>query len=331
MLKMEPPHPPVAERRTRCLVTAAILCALVSGGVSAFGKPVTSGDLYARVLVARRELEELRRYMGYPKCEPSTIAVDNVSPREIHAMALVMLASADRVGFEHTRQQSSKRSEPGDITALDDTLPVINKSIEHLRIIKKLYGLQPSSDEVPVLDDRTTADVYASLVAADRQLNRMLDRPVESREVHRQVTIATLYAAKLLEQFNTTTPLPSPPEFEPNKNPAEVYARLLRCLKQVRQIASTMEVEMLTLEPSKEHLADVETGDVLELALVLTAQLQHLHSLVPEIDMPEEVYYVDRKFPSHVYQSAGTLEQQLAELTRAVRANPRWLLGNPMP
>jgi hypothetical protein len=328
---MEPPHPPVTECRLRCLITSALFCAVLGSSVSTFAKPVSSGDLYARVLVARRELEELRRYMGYPKCAPTTIVVDNVSPREIHAMATVVLTSADRVGFEHTRQQSSQRREADDVTSLDATLPVINEAIEHLRIIKQLYGLEPSSDEVPVYDDRTNAEVYAALVAADRQLNRMLDRPVESREVHRQVTIATLYAAKLLEQFNTTTPLPSPPEFEPNKNPTEVYARLLRCLKQVRQIASTMEVEMLTLEPSKEHLANVEPGDVLELALVLTAQLEHLHSLVPEIDMPEEVYYVDRKFPSHVYQSAGTLEQQLAELTRAVRANPRWLLGNPMP
>lgn len=68
-----------------------------------------------------------------------------------------------------------------------------------------------------------------------------------------------------------------------------------------------------------------EPSDVYDVASLVVAELACLHSRLPDAKPPREVYYVGRKFLSHVFQRAGTPDRQLVELERWVKDESDWL------
>ena len=86
---------------------------------------------------------------------------------------------------------------------------------------------------------------------------------------------------------------------------------------------------MLELRIDETQIQQAEPSDVYDVASLIVAELAYLHSKLTDAKSPREVYYVGRKFPSHVYQRAGILDRQLIELQRWVLENPDWLKGEP--
>jgi hypothetical protein len=64
------------------------------------------------------------------------------------------------------------------------------------------------------------------------------------------------------------------------------------------------------------------------MATLLVSELAYLWSHAEGAVPPHPAYYPGRKLPSHVYQRAGLLERQLAELEPLVEATPNWLSRN---
>lgn len=286
---------------------------------------IRAADVCARVDVVRAELESLRWYMGRPKNEQPEIAVRRAAPREAYFQALVLLANANRLCFDHTREQLP---EPATLSAsieAADVLTLVEATHDRIKKVQLHYGIPSEAVQAQADPSKTPTDVFRAIVEANRQINLLLDERVAPSDVFQQVTLAVGYASRLLETFPNAATLPETPEFEPGKRPADVLRRLLECMAHIRTVASISSLDVLEFEGPSEWTKDAEPSDVLHLASLIVAELAYLHSRVPDVQPPRDVYYVGRKFPSDVYQRAGILLLQLEELAKQVEKNPDWL------
>lgn len=175
----------------------------------------------------------------------------------------------------------------------------------------------------------TPTDVFRSAVQANRQLNLLPDRDTEPSDVFQQVTLGVAYASKLLDRFPGATTLPEPPPFEVGKLPVDVYRRLLECIDLIRQIAGNSGKQMLELDVNEAHLDGIVPSDVYHIAALAVSELAFLHGQLADADAPRTVYYVGRKFPSHMYQRTGLLKRQLVALERLSKGGHDWLAQSP--
>jgi hypothetical protein len=205
---------------------------------------------------------------------------------------------------------------------------VVDAALQRVRLVKKTLGIDEQSRPPPRDPDKTPTDVFRSIVSANRQLNLLRDRPFSPSDVFQEVTIAIGYAARLLAHFPGATRIASTPPFEPRKQPADVYRRLVECLGRIRQIAEQSNLKMLTLAISETDRAEATPSDVHDIASLVVSELAYLHAQLPGVLPAREVYYPGRRFPSQVYQRAGILEGQLLELQRLVQHDPGWLSGD---
>jgi hypothetical protein len=212
----------------------------------------------------------------------------------------------------------------GEITP-DDVNDVVNAALQCVRRVHGEHGLVSESVPIPVNSTNQPSDVFISIVQANRQLNLMLDRQFAPSDVFEQVTRAVGYTSRLLEKFPDSTPIPQEPTLEEGKRPADVYRRLLECIDRIRAIAKLSGLEMLELNIDEKQIPEAVPSDVFDVATLAVAELAYLHSKLPDAKPIREVYYVGRKFPSHVFQRVGILESQLTALEQLVRENPGWL------
>ena len=176
----------------------------------------------------------------------------------------------------------------------------------------------------------TPSDVYRSIINAQRQLNILLDRQVTPTDVYLEVTTAIEHASRLLLFFPDAESLPATPHFERGKVPVDVYYRLVRCYGILQNIAERSGIKILKLE---EINIDSDRIDLLQLndnhyiATLIVSEFSSLSQLMgnePTL-LTDFTYFLERRFPSHVYQKLGVLEEQLVELNGWVAKVPNWL------
>jgi hypothetical protein len=282
--------------------------------------------LFARVLFARKEIEAIRLEMGEPRSESSGIAVTNAGTREVFFAAQNMFEKANRLSFEQVRETAPPPGTPvGEILPFDISV-VITATLMRLRAVKAKLGISEPTTEPQTIGMKTPSEVFVAVNEANRQLDLLLDQRVGPSDVFQKVTLAIGYAARLLARFPGQSRIPEAPPFERQKFPADVYRRLLACFDTVRSVMKDSGLDTLEL-----HTVDgggygwVTTDDTYELASLIVADLSYLHSQIPAVRPPHNVYYPGRKVQAHVYQRAGILEAQLHNLQRLVTRDRRWL------
>lgn len=310
------------------LASAAVILEnddLLADDVATEIRHVTSADVFDRMAQVHDELEVIRKFMGRPSINQPGPVVHQAGPREVYYQALDLLRHANQLCFDHTREREQLRVKPNVPINNADVLAVVDMTLNQLQRVKRHYGMERVARRSVASSNATSTDLFQSVVDADREINLMLDRRVSPSNVFEQVTYAIGYAARLMEQTPQGHTMPATPEFEPNKKPADVYRRLLKCLDRIHGVAARHGLHVLKLEASERHIHDAEPNDVLHLASLVVSELAYLHSQFPDAEAPRDVYYVGRKFPSHVYQRVGILERQLEQIATYADANPRWL------
>jgi len=299
------------------------------GGLSR--EQIEPPDVFVHVGLVRDELELIRFVMGRPKNIQPEIAVTGAEPREVYFQALSLFRKADRLSFEHTRERVSEPKLPPGRILPGDVYEVVNAALLQVRRVKQKLGISEQSSARPRNDSMQPNDVFQSCVQASRQLNLLLEQRFAPSDVFQQVTLGAGYASRLLEHFPESTPLPNKPEFKNGMRPPDVYLRLVGCFGRIRKIAGDSGLKVLDLEAegSQKAAEDAEPSDVYDVASLLVSELAYLHSHLAAAKPPRPVFYVGRKFPSHVFQRAGLLEQQLTELETLVTGNPDWLGKTP--
>ncbi len=308
----------------RCkAIVPPFLALLLASSAIADREDVAPPDVHARLMVLRAELEKIRFEMGKPLPEPRLAAVSNVAPREVYFQVSTLFRKSNRLSFEHTREVADPPLPPRDPILPGDVLIVVDSALDRIARVKAHLGIAEASAALLPDPSKTPTDVLYATLAANRQVNLLLDQPFSPAEVYQQLTLAIGYAARLRSRFPGDR-IPDAPPFERGKRPADVMRKLFECFGSIERIAAQSDLSILKLEG---EVQDPTTpSDVYDMATLLVSELVYLWSQAEDAVPPRPAYYPGRKLPSHVYQRAGLLQQQLSELEELVKSTPNGLV-----
>jgi hypothetical protein len=300
------------------------------------GRPVsiattTSADVLARVELLSATLEQIRVEMGQPTDHRAEITATNVVPRETVFQAFTLLRKAGHLRFEVTGYATRQEqiTIPTDIRPFH-TWEIVNAAYRSLLTVKRTLGIPEPIEEQEQVGSVTPTDLFRVMEEANHQFDALFMQGVSSNNTVQQVTMANNHAARMLEQFPGTTPMPPMPAFERGKQPREVHDLLVQAYAKVRAIAAASGIGTMNLEvappPSAEGALDpINASDVFDMTIVLVSQLGYLHGQLQHTDPPAMKFDSGYKVAAHVYQRGKLLLLQLTELETYVKVNPRWL------
>ncbi len=286
---------------------------------------ITPPDVFARVSLARAEIELIRFAMGKPKDERQEIGVTGVYPREVYFQAITMFHKANRLSFELIREVASIPEPPSTDIQPADVMAVLDAALNRIRLVGRKMKITTVNEELTPDASKTPTHVFRAIVQANRQLNLLLEERFAPADVFQEMTLAVGYAARLRACFPGGR-IPEPPELVAGKQPRDVYRKIIDCFVIIRDIAKVSNLETLELHTNDDHIGRVTPSDVYDIASLLVSELAYIHSKLKGSTPPRPAFYPGRKFPSHVHQRAGILERQLLELRRLVKDEPDWLL-----
>ena len=292
---------------------------------------ILPADVLARTVLFKHDLEDIRVEMGKPKDKWVGGIASNASPHEVYFQALNLFLKANRLSLELS---GSMGVQPA-IRPASEIRPyhiwmMVNEAYKRILVVKQELGIPSSHAEKPMDPSVTMTLAGGAIVAVNRQINLILERPFTPGDVAHQVNLAIQYAADLLKQFPGTTPFPEPPLFERGKQPRDAFLRLVDCFERLESVAKFSGVSVVHFDRTAMNKAvnhfDFHPSDVYDMATLLVSDLALLHAKIKDLDSPGTVPYPGgRIFPSHVYQRAGILHAQLVELEERVQRDPNWL------
>ena len=258
-----------------------------------------------------RDLEQLRLFMGVAKVSDLDIGIRSAIPRDVYFQALTLWQKTDRLKFEIMRAHTPPPPAPvGDI-AMQDLLPTLQQA--H-RLLRQAMDELRMADETEAAPTPLATDLFTAILNLNRQLDSMLERHFAPSDVYIEVTLAIGYAARLLARYPDAIRIPAEPAFEPNKQPSDVYRRLIACLQSITRIFQALELPVLTIDTSRTDMAHLTPNDVFVVASLIVSQLDFLHKRLDIAKPPPQSAYPGLKFPAHTYQRAGILQAQLEQL-----------------
>lgn len=269
-------------------------------------------DCHVHAVRLSRELELVRREMGRPSETRPAVVITGASPRECWFQALAVLRKADRLCSEVASDPVASVPHAPPLAEIrpGNVLEVIQAAAREIDEVKRALSI-PENAEAPTRDaSKTPSDVFGVLATLDRQLNLLLARPFTPSDVFQQVSLAVAYAARLGAAPQTAA-------FERGKRPADCYARLGKCLELARTLVRKAGQPVIDAAPAGGSAEVIVPSDVYDLASLVLGEVAYLHALANNAPAPYpfEGNLPGRKLPSHVWQLAGVLEQQLAKLS----------------
>lgn len=287
---------------------------------------ILPADVLARSLLFRDELDLIRVEMGKPKTFQNEINVTDAAPREVFFQTQTLFRKSDLLAFEFLGGYVSEAKMPGvdEIKPLD-VWRMLDSALKRVIAVKHYLGIKEQSIEVERDIKTTPTQVFKSIVQVNRQINLLLERKMAPSDVFERTSSASNYAVELLSRFPDAVQRPLPMAFERGKAPPDVYRRLLSIFDNVREIYEASGLQMLKISVTEEEIKSTVPSDVYDIASLLVSELSYIHSKTSNQQTPAKAYYPGKKFPSHVYQRAGVLEQQIRNLLARVKDNPQWM------
>ncbi|MCF6249070.1 MAG: hypothetical protein L3J69_17180 [Desulfobacula sp.] len=287
----------------------------VAGDTFSGGKQViTSSDVFGAVQKVNYNLDLVRQYMGAPKPIEFDIRVNEAAPQDVYFQALTLFEKSNRLSFEVARIQDFPPLVPEESIQPFHVFGLVEKANKAIKIVMDDLNIS-KADFMPQPDlSKTPSDVFKKIMLINRQLNLLLERRFSPSDVYMRVNLAIGYAARLLSQHSGFTRIPSVAVFETKKNPADVYTRLLACLKIISSIYKSAGLKMLDIDTRYIDKKNITPSDVFDVASLIVARLDFLHKKFGVKKKPRPVFYPGRKYPSDVYHHARILEIQLKQI-----------------
>ena len=310
-------HPPKSRRLS--VLSTILLCLAASPSVSA-APAVGVADLDTLLDRIRAEVELLRFHMGRPENAQASPAVDDVQPHEAFLQAQNLFRKSNRLARELVGAQrgSPPVAPPAEEIVIADVYAPLEAALEEVVALKTALGISAAAQLSRRRPSTDLTSVYRAIVQTNRQLNLMTDSVVTARDVFEQVSLAITYAGGILSAYPDTQAIPNPPPFAAGKSPTDVYRLLTNCMRLNRRIAEAVDFKLLSYDPRDIRRTEVLPSDVYDLATLLVSYVGHIATsldapeIYPEIDTPVHV------FPSHAYQHAEVLQDQLAQIAELV-------------
>lgn len=287
---------------------------------------ITPADVFARVQLVRKELDDIRFEMGKPKSRDVGLLVEEATPHEVFFQAKTLDQKVARLTKELTEHADplGEVDLPGNIRPFH-VWKVVDTSLRRMLALKQQLGLTLTNSEALPDPETTPTQVFFVIGLANKQLNLLLMHQFSPKDVAEQVSLGMEYTTHLLRKF-PTAPAPAPlPSLERGRIPWDSYSRLIDCYMELGDIARASNIKMLRLANQNLDRPDIQPNDVYDLATLIISELAYLHARLPTILPPKQVKLHGPILPSHVYQKTGGLLTQLQVLLKQVQEHPTWL------
>jgi len=287
---------------------------------------IIPADVFARVQLVRKELDDIRFEMGQPKSREVGLLVDEATPHEVFFQAKTFDQKMAQLTKELTEQSGplKDKDDPGDIRPFH-VWKVVDTSLRRILSLKQQLGLTLTNSEALADPDTTPTQVFFIIGLANKQLNLLLMHQFSPKDVAEQVGLGMEYTRHLLRKFPAASAPADLPALERGRTSWNNYDRLVDCYMVLGDIARTSNIKMLKLATQNLDRPDIQPNDVYDLATLVISELAYLHSHLPNTLPPRQVRLHGPILPSHVYQQAGGLLNQLHALHKQVQAHPTWL------
>ncbi len=280
-----------------------------------------AGAIPALIAAYSRDLERLRRFMGAPRIGEFNIGIHSSQARDLYFQTLTLWRKTDRLLFEISRVRATPPPTPTGELGTQDILANLREAHGILRQILRDLEV-PGEPATTIGQAPNQMDIFTVLLDLNRQADLLLERHFAPSDVYMEITLAIGYAARLLARYPEATRIPEEPPFEPNKQPSDVYQRLISCLRSINRIAQTLGFAVLDIDTRQTDMAQLTPGDVFVVASLVVSQLDYLYRRMGDDKPPPQAFYPGRKFPAHSHQRIGILHAQLQQLERFIATDP---------
>lgn len=310
------------ETRRRLFVSAALVAMTATAATPATGEDsITPPQVYQAVAQVTADIGLVRAVMGRPVLTSQPWIVEEAEPRHVFYQAQTLFRKSNRLAQEiaGSSRQSPTPAPEGEIQPAH-VFAVVAAAQAQITTVRQELAIGLRAD-LPVLEpERQPRDVLQAIVQASRQLNLLLDRSMKPEDVYDRLHLATTYVAGALTRDDDEPLYGTLPPFEPAKVPGDVYRRVLECLQLTTTIGEKRGISVLRPNLRRElRRKDIAPSDVFDVATTVLSELAFLTLELDAKDVPptplEKPKHV---FPSHVYQLAGMLQDELAKLEESV-------------
>jgi len=305
---------------------------LATGTPGLSGQDVTTPDVDLLARTILQDLDALRWHMGRPPEVRDPIPVEAVAIRENFRQAMSLWQKINQLGIELVgggeapplvRVPAGAQYGPPHVQViLSSALERLDEIREGVGIVGAVEAVQ-AGEPLEVDPSATPSDVFQAIVQGNRQLNRMLEQPVQPGDVYQLVQQAVFYSSEILAAVEDGNPLPTAPAYEPGLQPAHVYGRLLSVFDRLAAVFDELDLQMVDWRGGA-YVVDesLAPSDVFDVATLLLAELEYLHSSIPGARAPLQAPHPGRRWPSDVYQQAGVLAEQATRIMAQARTDP---------
>lgn len=308
----------------------ALTLAISTPGLTGQETTTPDVDLLARSIL--QDLDALRWHMGRPPEVRDPIPVEDVAIRENFRQAMSLWQKVNQLGIELVGGGEAPpivRVPEGAEYGPPHVHQVLASALERLDEVREGVGIVGAVEAVeqgsPLEIDpaSTPSHVFQAIVQSNRQLNRMLEQPVQPGDVYQLVQQGVFYSSEILAAVGDQNPLPAAPGYEPGLQPGHVYGRLLSVFDRLAEVFDHLDLQMVQWRGGA-YVVDesLAPSDVLDVATLLLAELEYLHSSIPDARVPLQAPHPGRRWPSDVYQQAGVLADQATRIMAQARTSP---------
>ncbi len=289
-------------------------------------KSITPQDVLSRVLMVADVLESIRFEMGAEKVEDTEITIRNAQPHDVYFLSRTLLKKIDRLTFVLTGHIGPVLdTQHPDAIRPFHVWQRIEASLKRLLTARHLLGITTPLEEKLAPESTQPSDVFKTILRINRQANLMMTNTLFQGEIYREITLSIHYASALISQFPKSRPTPATIPIEKGKTSDEVYQLLLDLFHQTQAISRQSGLTPLQVIPKEVQSENLAPHVLDDLATGIASELLFLYSKTKNRPQLLISPFLDMKFPSHTFQRAKILEDQLNTLTQLIRETPHWL------
>jgi hypothetical protein len=238
--------------------------------------------------------------------------IRDATPRQVFFQAQTLFRKCNTLAQEIagiSRQAAAQA--PAEEIRTADVQAVVKAAREQLGYVNAALVINDQL-EVPVLNRRSTnGDVLRDIVQAGYFLNELTIRQADWPSIYDRILQMVTYVGGALPEDER---FPALPAFECCKMPEDVYQRLLGQMEASRPLAESVELFFMRIESRRRPPNGASKGTVFDLTTTMLSDLAELTLRLDGEDVPMPAYERPaRIFPSHAYQLAGVLGEQLAK------------------
>ena len=285
-------------------------------------------ELDKMVEIVRGELELIRKHKQSSVDPRASIPVEHAYPREVYFQALTLRQKAGRLCHETTQFLVApptvvQFSIPNKITP-KDVYEIVNDAWSQIRCAKAGMHIDDEIEDATQQDStKTLTDIFKSIVQANRQMNLILEQPIEPGDVYAVVQHANTYIVDILDKLAPVWSLTAPtiPEYQHGIFPLDVYKLMLRNFAIIQQIAKDSGIDMLHL--GTEIQTPITSTDVFDLSSLILSELSYFAKQVG-INRVYKLESHPGKVAPDAYQQAQIVEAHLQILEGFTKKYPTW-------